>query len=59
MVSTELPEIMAISDRDAVTAKIRVRLKLKIGTIRIVPVKALRRLISIPARASPVDIDPG
>jgi hypothetical protein len=59
MVLTKLPETMAISDSGAVIDKRRVRLKLKSETIRIVPLKASRRLVSIPARASPLDIDDG
>jgi hypothetical protein len=59
MGSTELPEVMAIAERDAAIDKKRAWLKLKIGTISIVSIKASLRLISIPARASPLGIDPG
>jgi len=56
---TELTETKAISDSDAVIEKRRIRLKLKAETIEIVPLKASRRLVSIPARASPSDADDG
>jgi hypothetical protein len=56
---TELPENIAISDSGAVIEKRRIRLKLKTETIKIVSLKASCRLVSIPARASPSDVDDG